>query len=58
LRDLGDIAAGRGDSAERLAFAGSDVVSPTTGADHATSPPEALESIRPYLITRVSLRGA
>jgi hypothetical protein len=58
LRDLRDIAAGNANSALRVAFAAGDAVSPQTGGARIMAPVEALERLRPYIITTVSLRGA
>jgi len=58
LRDLRDIAAGNANSAQRVAFAADDVVSPQTGSVRILTPADALERLRPYIITTVSLRGA
>lgn len=58
LRDLQDIKDGRSASAERVAFAGSDVVPSATGLHRILTPREAMDRLGQYIITPVSLRGA
>lgn len=57
LRDMSDIASGDSDTANRVSFAGTDVVPLSTGLNKLITPSEALTFMDTYVTTELNVQG-